>query len=393
MTTETKYGTINDPALEKLRSYIGREYPIDEPFVRSINWDSIRHVARAIGDVNPLYTNPEYAKGSPFGKLVAPPALLYAAAWGSWDMRRGEGLPGVHGLHSGDHWFYYQPLLDGDSVRGTKTLVKADLREGAYAGRSVMQVREFKFYNQKDEVVARDFMPVIRTEREAGRSRGKYASIPLATYTDKQMADLEAAYDAEVIRGATPRYWEDVEVGETLTPVAKGPLTIPDMISWLMGIGSPHIRSGHYWLDYRRQSPAVAVKDPETGIPQAVERVHWDPFMAAEIGMPAPYDYGSQRGGWSTHLFTNWAGDTGWLAELEFQFRGMWFLGDSALIGGEVVNKWRGAKTGTGYVECTMQSINNRGDDIMPGRAVVALPSRENGPLQFPVDVEADRPS
>ena len=110
----------------------------------------------------------------------------------------------------------------------------------------------------------------------------------------------------------------------------------------MMGIGSPHIRSGQHWLAYRRQSPKVAVKDPVTRIPQAVERVHWDPYMAAEIGMPNAYDYGSQRGGWATHFMTNWAGDDGWVAECYPFYRGMNFVGDLTRIKGEITGKWRG---------------------------------------------------
>ncbi|MDE3074053.1 MAG: MaoC family dehydratase N-terminal domain-containing protein [Chloroflexota bacterium] len=392
MAVETKYGSITEEGIEQIRRRIGKEYPIEQPHIRYVNEDSIRHLVRAIGDINPLWTDRAHAEASRYGKLVAPPALLYALAWGSQDMRRGEGLPGVHGLHSGDHWFCYRPILDGDELRANKKFIALEERQGSYAGRSLLQVREFNFFNQRGELVARQHMPVIRTERTAGRDRGKYANIPTARYTDEEMAQIEADYDAEQIRGATPRHWEDVTVGEPVQPVVKGPLGITDMICWMMGIGTPHVRSGQYWLEYRRQSPMVAVKDPETGIPLPVERVHWDPFMAAEIGMPAPYDYGSQRGAWSTHLFTNWQGDDGFLAEVEVTYRGMNFMGDTLRIKGQVVDKWRGAKSGTGYVEIKMESINQRGDNIMPGRGVVALPSRENGPIDFPLDVEQDRP-
>ena len=172
--------------------------------------------------------------------------------------------------------------------------------------------------------------------------------------------------------------------------MVRGPLTVADMIAWMMGVGSPHIRSGQYWLDYRRQSPKIAVKDPDTGIPQAVERVHWDSYMAAEIGMPAPYDYGSQRGAWATHLITNWAGDDGWVAEVFAKFRGMNFLGDTVWIRGRVIDRWRGAKSGIGYVACEIEGANQRGENIMPGTAVVALPSKGVPLPAAPIDHEAD---
>lgn len=386
---EPTYGVISEESIAQVRRRIGQVHPIEEPFVRYVNGDSIRHVARAIGDMNPLWIAKDHAAASRFGKMVAPPALLYAVSWGSWDMRRGEGLPGVHGLHASDRWVYHRPLLDGDEVHATKEMVALDERTGSYAGRSLMQVREMRYYNQRDELVATCRMSAVRTERDKGKEKGKYASIPKARYSDEEIAQIDAETAAEEVRGATPRYWEDVRVGEAVHPIVRGPLTVADMIAWMMGIGSPHIRSGQYWLAYRRQSPKVAVKDPETGIPQAVERVHWDPFMAAEIGMPAPYDYGSQRGAWATHLMTNWAGDDGWVCEVFAKYRYMNFIGDTVRIGGTVLRKWQG-KSGIGYVECEISGMNQRGENIMPGTAVVALPSRSKPLPNAPIDHVSD---
>lgn len=386
-----EYGKISEEAVERLRSRMGKTFPIEYPYIRHVNHDSITHVARAVGDTNPLYIDPKYAAGTRFGKLVAPPALFYALGWGSWDLRRGQGLPGVHGLHSGDTWWYYRPVLDGDVLHATKTLVKADHMEGRFAGKNMfIQADELRFYNQDEELVAIQHMPVIRAERESAKKTGKYTEIKKETYTEEEIAQIDKELEEEIPRGSTPRYWEDTEVGEPTDPIVKGPLTLPDMVTWLQGIGSPHVRSGKYWMEYRKSSPKVAVTDPETGIPQAVERVHWDDWMAAEIGMPSAYDYGSQRGGYATYFASNWAGDDGWVAKLDFQFRGMFFNGDVFRITGEVTDKWRGAKTGTGYVEVKFKSINNRGDDIMPGTAIFALPSQENGPVEFPVDVDED---
>lgn len=165
-------------------------------------------------------------------------------------------------------------------------------------------------------------------------------------------------------------------IGEQMQPIVRGPLTLADMIAWMMGIGSPHIRSGQYWLDYRKRVPKIAVSDPETNIPQAVERVHWDPFMAAEIGMPGLYDYGSQRGAWATHFATNWAGDDGWVAQIDVLYRGMNFLGDTVYISGEVLDKWISKTSGIGFVLCKVRGVNQRGTTIMPGTALIALPQK-----------------
>lgn len=370
--TETAfvYGKITPAALEQLRARIGKTFPVDEPYIRHINVDSVRHICRAIGDMNPLYVG----HGSGDDKnLQVPPSIFYAVAWGSWDLRKGEGLPGVHALHAGDRWWYYRPVGLGDEITAVKRLIKADLMEGRLAGKNMlMQVREIDFSNQRGELVARQHMQFIRAERHESKKRGKNADAAPATYTPEEIDDIDARMLAEEPRGPVPRYWEDVQVGDAIDSVVKGPLTVSDMISWLQGVGSPHVRSGKYWAEYRSQHPKVSVPDPVSGIPLPVERVHWDNFMAAEAGMPAAYDYGSQRGAYATYLITNWMGDLGRLTELSVQYRGMCFLGDLMTLSGTVTKKWReGSKA---LVEITIQTINQRGQDIMPGFAHVALP-------------------
>ena len=92
--THPEYGKITDVELDKIRARHGKVYPVDKPFVRYVNQDSIEHVARAIGDGKPMWMDPAYGRRSRFGKMIAPPALLYANAWGSWDLRRGRGPAG-----------------------------------------------------------------------------------------------------------------------------------------------------------------------------------------------------------------------------------------------------------------------------------------------------------
>jgi acyl dehydratase len=386
----TDYGRITEAGLDQLRRRIGVEHPIEDPFVSHVNEDSIRHAARGVGDDNPLWIDSEHARASRYGALVAPPTFLYGVTWGSWDMRRGEGLPGVHGLHSRDRWTYYRPLLAGDVVRAVKKLVSLEEKEGRYAGRSIIQTREFTYFNQREERVARCLMSAFRTERSAGKKGGRYSSIEPARYTDAEIDAIDDAIEAEQVRGAQPRFWEDVAVGDLMQPIVRGPLTVADMIAWMQGMGSPHVRSGQYWLKYRRRSPKVAVRNPANNVWETVERVHWDPFMAQEIGMPGPYDYGAQRGGWATHLVTNWAGDDGWVCEVDVHYRGMNFLGDTLWLRGEVTDRWQGADD-VGYVECTTEAVNQRGDNVLPGRAVVALPSRHRPLPSLGADWEAGR--
>jgi hypothetical protein len=63
-------------AVAALRAAIGQ--PIGAPAVAPdpVNQPMIRHWATALEDHNPVYTDPEFAAGSRFGGIVAPPLML-----------------------------------------------------------------------------------------------------------------------------------------------------------------------------------------------------------------------------------------------------------------------------------------------------------------------------
>ena len=56
-TTET-YGQITEKDPEQGGGRLNVKHQIKEPFLRFVNDDSIRHVARAIGDTNRLWIDP-----------------------------------------------------------------------------------------------------------------------------------------------------------------------------------------------------------------------------------------------------------------------------------------------------------------------------------------------
>lgn len=57
---------------------------------------------------------------------------------------------------------------------------------------------------------------IRRFERDKARETKKYKRTHKQAWTDQQIAEVAERYANEVIRGADPRYVEDVQVGETL---------------------------------------------------------------------------------------------------------------------------------------------------------------------------------
>ena len=166
-----------------------------------------------------------------------------------------------------------------------------------------------------------------------------------------------------------------VQVGEELPPIIKGPLTVSDMIAWNWGDGLTMIHGAHrlMFLNYARHPKAYPIN--EAGIPDVVERVHWDNSMGRRTGNPAAYDYGAQRVAWMAHLITDWIGDNGWMQQFSTQFRRFNYLGDTTWCKGKVVTK--NPRDGEHRVKLELRSDDQRGRQTTIGKAVVQLPSQE----------------
>ena len=95
--------------------------------------------------------------------------------------------------------------------------------------------------------------------------------------------------------------------------MVKGPLTLRDLVTWVMGAGSPYMRAHRFALEYERRHPSIVMIDSQTGQMDVPELVHMEETRAQEIGIPGAYDYGCQRSSWLGHVLTNWMGDDGFL--------------------------------------------------------------------------------
>ena len=156
---------------------------------------------------------------------------------------------------------------------------------------------------------------MFRTDRDEARERGtKYTEARgrVEPFTDEQLAEFYKLYEAEEIRGATPRYWEDVKEGEALPRMMKGPMTVTGFICYAQGWGGLYIRANKLAWKMQSKHPGLGIKN-RFNVPDCPERVHWDEAFALEVGAPGAYDYGPERCSWLTHHITNWMGDDGFL--------------------------------------------------------------------------------
>ena len=371
-----RFSVITDGNLDQLRKLVNT--PIEdsvEPWCYEATRDNIRHWAHGLGDDNPLWCDPHYAATSRYGCLVAPPSFVFTLnrAFSGYV----GGLAGVHAMFAGIDVTFHKPILLGDRFT-TKVWLK-DLVEHQtrFAGRSIQQIYHCEFYNQHEELVAEGDSWCFRTERDTARERGtKYDAVKKkapVNYSREDLQKIFALYEAEEVRGKTPRFIEDVKAGEKLPTMVKGPMTVTGFIAFAQGWGGLYIRANKLAYKQLRKHPGVGIPN-KFGIPDVPERVHWEDDLATLVGTPAAYDYGPERCSWMSHHLTNWIGDEGFLRHLEVKIRRHNPVGDTLYINGEVTRTFKDGEAHC--AEIAQKAVNQDGELSVVSTAVVRLPSR-----------------
>lgn len=372
---ENAKGCITEDMLQELRRRIGAELRIRWPHNELASKEVIRNFAYGIGDANPLWVDDEYAKNTRYGYIVAPPSWLYSVG-----IMVPHGLPGLPSFHAGDDWEFHKPVLVGDRLKPKVVFTGFEEKHSKSAGRIIIAYQDRKYYNQRDEIVARCNGWIVHTEAQAVEKGGKYSSVQLPhPWQDEELKRIEDEILAEQVRGKEVRYWEDVKVGDEIPQVVRGPLSETDEFAWWTGMGGGLAIMVHgIALANYKKHPAWGFRDPETHAMEPAVAFHWNKNVAKAMGLRYPCDVGIQRHSWLIELITDWMGDEAWLKRCRAEYRGFFYLSDVIWLRGRVTRKYID-EDGEHSVDIESNTVNQRGEEIMPGKATVALPSREKG--------------
>src|SRR5205823_8586173 len=114
-----------------------------------------------------------------------------------------------------------------------------------------------------------------------------------------------------------------------------------------------------------------------------IQRVHWEPKLAAEVGVPLMYDIAPMRMAWLTHYCTNYTGDDGWLFRLRVELRRFNYFGDTTWMKGVVTGKHMTDELGPA-IDIEITGTNQRGGENCKGEATLLVASRARGPMVLP---------
>jgi len=114
---------LTNELLEEYKDRVGLELRVSNVFNQTVSYEAIRNYVNGIGDSNPLNRDREYAQKTCYGELVAPPNWFYSV----YPTYVVEGLPGLHGWHSGNEWEFFKPAYVNDYIKPKSTLAGFDV--------------------------------------------------------------------------------------------------------------------------------------------------------------------------------------------------------------------------------------------------------------------------
>ena len=377
---------LDEAMLAAMRAKAGLTLRIEH----SVNNEEATRLAIAkfvdgIGDLNPLWSDEAHSTSSAYGRSVAPPSWVVCVFAGLQ-----FGWPGLGSFHSASDLTFHRPVFRGDRIEPTCVYEGFDgPRPSRFADQIVVDRFRNTYRNQHGVLVAEIHWSVVNFERAKARDRQRSdVNVEPHCWDEAELAEVEAEVLAEEARGATRRHWEDVNVGDSLDGLTKGPIGMTDEIAYVVAGGAPIPRLAAHAtsLSRYREHPAWAFRDPETGALEPIYAVHYHRGAARAMGVPLQYDVGFQRQCWQIHVLTNWIGDEGWVKRASAQYRRFVFHGDVVRLGGTVTEKLVDAD-GEHCVRVSTSATNQRGEEVMPGTAVLALPTRAGPtPVQRRVD-------
>ena len=354
-----------DAWAERTRALTGKVVREREPWNVEVSKDAVRHFAYGTDDDNPLWTDEAYARASEGGRLQAPPAFLVSSMY-----------PILHGapmkaplasLIGGVEYEWFERIFVGDTLTPEprqKDFYEKRNKQGRRLG---FVISEITYRNQNGTVVGRATGTMIMAT-QVGTQVMLEHEIP--HYGEARLEALETTWRTEARRGGERRRFADVEIGEALPPIVRGPLTIGDMVAWNAAIG-PSYKGGRWgYLDLTK-APHTAMVNPVTGFPVKYSQQHEDFQLASGRGMPAPFDNGVMRFAWVAPLVTNWMGDHGFLRRLYVQVKRPGLYGDLVTYTATVTSKNEDESS----ITVSIAGGTEDGRVSTAGEAVVGLPA------------------
>ena len=372
----SRWGVIDDLAIAEANELLNVPLRRDRmQWVEVATRDAIRQFARGVGDDNPLWLDADYAAGTRWQTLLAPPSFLYAVD----ATIVAPKLPGVQWIYAGTRWQWLDVIRVDDAFTVNAQLVAMEEKSGRRFGRWVLQTGEIEYRNQHGDLLALAQGRVARTPRQRGGGSGEPAN---QKTTDTEVAAAPTMPPQRISRrGSQQRLWETVTSGDSVGPDVRL-LSLTDIYRWYVGAqGALHYGGAHAdAVRYRHRHDDFEI-NKATGAKDSAARGHFSSREGRSVGMGGAYDVGLHRISWMAAMLTDWMGDDGFLAELNVDILRPNLVGDVTTLAGHVTDAWIDDNA---FVSMEVEARNQHDVITARGHAVVALPCERN-PVRLPL--------
>lgn len=317
------------------RSALHQEFPSFEFLVER---GKIREFANSIEDDNPMYRNVEYAQASPFGNIITPPTFLRTFFYEDpISVQALKVRDWSYILHGEQEFEYFLPLLAGDALTCQDRIAGMFEKEGRRGGKLTFGVIETTFHNQRGEKVQVARRTLIETSQTVAAEPK-----PQRTDSKESSAAQTAAPPRRIVRPVALSF-DDVNIGDSPTPLVMGPLTRTQCVKYAGASGD-------------------------------FNPIHHDEMYAQNAGLPSLFAMGMLCGGYCARLLTDWFGD-GALRRFRLRFRSRFWPGDMVTITSRITGKNEDGEEAR--VDCEYSAVNQHGEALIIGDVAAALPRRE----------------
>ncbi len=334
--------------------------------------------ARGFADMNPLYHKKSYAEASPWGRIIAPPAVL---CYTETVNGASDGFPGCHTIWRGVEYDWKRPIFADEVVKSTTMLEDVYIIEDSKfaGGRAAVQNYATKVETLQDEYIGTYRTSWHRFSRTGAKKESKYAGIERHIWTDEELEGVWQEYHDQNLknrRGKEPLYFEDVKEGDEVPYIIKGPVTLTSKIAFELAFGAMGWFVGHELaLALWEKSPRLPIRNEEN-VPEPPVAIHWtNERCQTYLGMPGAYEAGFERLNWFTQMINGWMGDHGTLRKMDCQFRGFHWQGDACRLYAKV--KEKRVEGDEHLVDLDIWTMSHpRGQRTTDGEMTVELPSK-----------------
>jgi acyl dehydratase len=265
--------------LDRLESMLDERVRTVEGF--TVEAGKVEEFARAIGDDDPVYRDPEMAAARGFEAVPAPLSFVRTTDFPRY--RTGEvvdlGFRHEHTLHGEQAYEYDRPLVVGDTLTGETAVVNAYEREGSRGGTMTFAEVETEYRDSGGERVLVSRSTAIETGGTVGDSGDGDDGPTPATDGDLGEDPEWSATDRAATEPTAPTPAEagDLDPGDCAPTVSLGPLDRRDFVRYAGASGD-------------------------------FNPIHYDEPYARGAGNPSVFGQGMFTAGVAAHAVCDWLG-------------------------------------------------------------------------------------